>query len=442
MLSIIFSVIILITGIYFTFKSGFVQFFRLKDGFRYMLDDKFDQKGNISAFSALCTTLAATLGTGNIVGVSVSLCMGGPGALFWMIISGFFGMSLSYAEGYLAVKFRIKKSDGSFFGGPFCYMEKGMGKKYKPLAVIYTVFAVAAGVFGIGTTVQVNSATCAVDDFFDTFNPLSIITPFGEYSLPVIICGLLITLSVALVIAGGIGRIAAFSTVAVPVMSVFYMFFVIFAVLNNIAYVPEAFYEIIKGAVNPSAVTGGVVGSITKAFTSGVTKGVFSNEAGLGTGAISASASRTSSCEHQGSVCMIATFVDTVVMCSLTGLAVVVTDAWKITDASGAYVTGFALAGGCALPESVVSFVLMLSLIFFAFTSIVGWCCYCESCVRYLFGNSKNPIYVFRTVYIASVFCGAYFKSESLWSFADVLNTFMAVPNIIALIYLRNKIKY
>lgn len=439
MLSIAFSVIILMTGIYFTFKTRFVQIFRLKDGFIHMLCDDSGANGSISPFSALCTTLAATLGTGNIVGVSVAICTGGPGALLWMVLSGFFGMALSYAEGYLAVKYRKKNPDGSYFGGPYCYIEKGMGRKWKPLAVVYALFAVVSGVLGIGTTIQVNSAASAVAVFFDNTAYGFVTLPSDNFPLHLVIFSVVITSAVALVIAGGIKRIASFSSVAVPVMSAIYMFFVLFAFFRNITFLPSALAEIVKGAFNPGAVTGGVVGSIAKTFAAGVTKGVFSNEAGLGTGAISASASRTSRSEHQGYVCMIATFVDTVVMCTLTGLVVVVTGVWK-KSAPGAHITGEALTIGSGLPGELISLVLMVSLVFFAFTSIVGWCCYCEGCIRYIFGDNKISMILFRIVYIFSVFAGAYMNNSFLWSFADILNTFMALPNLVALIYLRGKI--
>lgn len=440
MISSVFSVIILISGIYFTFYTGFVQFDGIKGLFSHKKSKK--SQGGISPFAAMCTTLAATLGTGNIVGVALAVAVGGPGSLFWMAVSGFFSMALAYAEGYLGVKYRSRSKDGEYYGGPFCYIEKGMGNSFRFVAKIYALFCALAGVLGVGTLIQINSASSACYDFFKNVSDTTVSLFGSDYHISVVVCSIIVSLLTSLVISGGINRIANFSSYAVPVMSVLYIGFVLVVLIKNFSALPDAFNRIFAGAFNPESVTGGICGSFIASFKTGVCKGVFSNEAGLGTAAITASCANTSSCKNQGSVCMLATFIDTVVMCTLTGLAIVVTDSWKMAGISGSQVTGYALCTGIGINENIISFVLMLSLVLFSFTSIVGWYCYCESCVKYLFANKKIFCRLYCALYVIAVFLGAYTDTELLWNISDVLNAFLALPNLLALFYLRSYIHY
>lgn len=437
MISSVFSVIILLLGIYFTFHTGFVQKNIVKSFFSF-LPKQSESKG-ISPFAAMCTTLAATLGTGNIVGVAVAISIGGPGALFWMALSGVFSMALSYAEGYLGVKYRIKNNDGTYFGGPFCYIEKGMGTSFIPLSKTYALLCALSGILGVGTLVQINSASLACYDFFEKITDMSVPLPGGNYHISVVLCSVVISLLTGLVISGGIGRIAVFSSYAVPVMSALYILFIFIVLVRNCSLLPVALGKIIFGAFNPSSVTGGICGSFLVSFKTGVCKGVFSNEAGLGTASITASASNTNSCSSQGLVCMFATFFDTVVMCTLTGLAIVVTDSWKIGK-NGSSITSYALCTGTGINENIISFVLMVSMVFFSFTSIIGWYCYCESSVRYFFGNAGMFSAIYSILYVFAVFIGPFADAEKLWSISDVLNAFLSLPNLAALYFLRKSI--
>lgn len=427
-------------GIMFTKGTKFVQIFHLPKAFKYAIKDDSAAVGEISGFASLCTLLAANIGTGNIVGVAAAVCTGGPGSIFWMIVSAFLGMATIYAEGLLAVKYRQVEKDGTISGGPFHYIEKGMGKRFKPLAVLFALFGMLAGLLGIGTVAQINGVTSAVKDFFDP-NNINIVCLFGsEYSLSVVISGAIIGGSAGLVIMGGVRRIARVSEVVVPFMAVLYTLFVIVLILCNIEKLPSAISVIIEGAFNPSAVTGGVVGSMLTSLCTGVSKGIFSNEAGLGSAAIVAAGARVDSPARQGLVCMLGTFIDTIVMCTLTGLAIVITGAWQIPSLEGAAVTSYAFSCGLPFPPKVSSFVLMLSLVFFAFTSMLGWNYYSKKCLRYLIGNKKMPLRIFNFLYVLAIFAGPYLKIDTVWKIAELFNSLMAIPNLIALTLLSDRV--
>ena len=433
-------VLISVTGIIFTKGTGFVQIFHLPKAFKYMFSGDSSGAGEVSSFASLCTALAASIGTGNIVGVATAVCTGGPGALFWMVVSAFFGMATIYAEGLLAVKYRRKSPDGSFMGGPFYYIEGGMGKRWKWLSVLFAIFGMLAGLSGIGTVTQINGVTAAANDFFDPYN-LTAVSIFGKnYSISVIISGAAVTLSAALVLMGGFRRIARVSDIAVPFMALIFTSAMVLIILRNIGRVPGAVCVIIEGAFNPDAVTGGVVGSIVTAVHKGVSRGIFSNEAGLGSAGIAAAAAKTDSPVRQGLVCMLGTFVDTIVLCTMTGIVLVLTDAWQAPGAEGAAVTAYAFRAGLPFEEKFSSFILLLCLTFFAFTSMLGWNYYSEICLNYLSGGRKIPLVIFRVLYIAAIFMGPYLTVEAVWSAADIFNCLMAVPNLIALIYLRKTV--
>ena len=440
---------VLVTGLLLTAILRLVHVFNLKNAFRYMFhqEEAGGVSGEVSSFGALCTALSATIGTGNIVGVATAVGTGGPGALFWMEVAAFFGMATKYAEGLLAVLYRKVTPDGKVLGGPFYYIEKGLGAKWKPLAVLFAVFGVLAGLLGIGTITQIHGITSAVQRFFDPgFNPQDMATGlklFGvTYSIPVVIAGLIVTACVGLVVIGGLKRIAKVATVIVPFMAIFYVLFAAILLLGNLSKVTTAIELIVKAAFNPAAFTGGMVGTLFIAMQKGVARGIFSNEAGLGSAPIAAAAAETNEPARQGLVCMTGTFIDTIVICTMTGLAIVVTGAWEPSlGLKGVDITIEAFTRGLSFlgPHSswLASGFLMLSLTFFAFTTILGWDYYSEKCLEYLVGmDNRKAIGAFRLLYVAFVFVGPYLTVAAVWGIADIFNGLMAFPNLIALVLL------
>ena len=431
-------VLILAGGLLLTVRLGLLQVRKLPLALKWMIKNEEEAegaRGEISSFAALCTALSATIGTGNIVGVATAVGAGGPGALFWMIVAAFFGMATKYSEGLLAVKYRVVAEDGHSLGGPFYYIERGMGAKWKWLAKLFAFFGVCVGLFGIGTFSQVNGIASAVNGFFDPNNQNSVkILPFlGEYSWSVVIASLILAFCVAAVLIGGVKRIASVSQIIVPFMAIIYVVFVIILVICNITEVPAAIVTIVKAAFNPRAVTGGVVGSMIVAMQKGVARGIFSNEAGLGSAPIAAAAAQTKEPVRQGLVSMTGTFIDTIVICTLTGLSIVLTGAWQVEGLEGVQVTTYAFQNGLPFPAEVSSFILMLCLVFFAFTTILGWDYYSERCLEYLSGGNMKHVKVYRWIYILAVFIGPYMTVSAVWTIADIFNGLMAIPNMIAL---------
>ncbi|MGN0538821.1 MAG: alanine/glycine:cation symporter family protein [Candidatus Fimenecus sp.] len=428
-------VLILVGGILLTVRLRLLQVVRLPLALKWMVKNEEGGEGDVTSFGALCTALSATIGTGNIVGVATAICLGGPGALFWMLVAAFFGMATKYAEGLLAVKYRIKTPDGHTLGGPFYYIENGMGKKWKWLAKAFAFFGTCAGLMGIGTFTQVNGISSAVKGFFDPSNAHAVKIPLvGEYSLSVIITSVILAVCVGLVLIGGIKRISSVATVVVPFMAIAYIAFALILIFSNVGKIPAAVALIIKGAFNPSAVTGGIVGSMIVAVQKGVARGIFSNEAGLGSAPIAAAAAQTKEPVRQGLVSMTGTFLDTIVICTMTGLSIIITGAWQVNGLEGVGVTSYAFGKGIPfLPERVTSFILMLCLVFFAFTTILGWDYYSESCLEYLSKGNKKAVKAFRYLYILAVFIGPYMTVSEVWTIADIFNGLMAIPNMIAL---------
>ena len=427
-------VLILAGGILLTVRLGVMQFRKLPLALKWMVKNEEGGEGEISSFSALCTALSATIGTGNIVGVATAVGAGGPGALFWMIVAAFFGMATKFAEGLLAVKYRVVAKDGHSLGGPFYYIEQGMGKKWKWLAKIFAFFGVCVGLFGIGTFSQVNGISSAVHGFFDSANAHCINLPFlGEYSWSVVISSLVLAFCVASVLIGGIKRIASVSQVIVPFMAIIYFLFAGILIITNITAVPSAIGVIVEAAFSPRAITGGVVGSMFVAMQKGVARGIFSNEAGLGSAPIAAAAAQTKEPVRQGLVSMTGTFIDTIVICTLTGLSIVLTGAWQVKGLEGVGVTTYAFQKGLPFPPEVSAFVLMLCLVFFAFTTILGWDYYSERCLEYLSGGNMKHVKIFRWIYILAVFIGPYMTVSAVWTIADIFNGLMAIPNMIAI---------
>ncbi|MCI1999286.1 MAG: alanine:cation symporter family protein [Clostridia bacterium] len=432
--------IILATGIFLSARLAFVQIKNLPLALKYVFHSEKDGSGEVSSFGALCTALSATIGTGNIVGVATALVAGGPGALFWMWIAAFFGMATKFSEGLLAVKYRSIDSDGHALGGPFYYIEKGLGKQWKWLAVFFSIFGIGAGLMGIGTITQINGITSAVNNFFDPQN-LNTISLFGrDYSISVVIAGLVITICAALVIIGGLQRISKVAQVIVPFMAVIYVAFCVLVIITNYSAVPDAIVTIITGAFNPKAVTGGAVGSIIIAMQKGIARGIFSNEAGLGSAPIAAAAARTNEPTRQALVTMTGTFIDTIIICTLTGITIVIGEAWN-KGLEGVAVTTKAFQDGLSfISPSVISFVLMMCLVFFAFTTILGWDYYSERCLEYLTRGNKKAVKIYKYIYILAVFIGPYMTVAAVWNLADIMNGLMAFPNLVALIALNGVI--
>ena len=428
-------VLILAGGIYLTIRLGLLQVRKLPLALKYMVKNEEDGHGEITSFGALCTALSATIGTGNIVGVATAIAAGGPGALFWMEVAAFFGMATKYSEGLLAVKYRVVDKDNHALGGPFYYIERGMGQKWKWLAKMFAFFGVCVGLFGIGTFSQVNGISSAVNTFFDPNNSWSVDIPLlGNYSWTVIIASLILSVCVAAVLIGGVKRISKVSQAIVPFMAIIYVVFCVTLLICNIGEVPAAVALIVKGAFNPKAVTGGVVGTVLIAMQKGIARGIFSNESGLGSAPIAAAAAQTKEPVRQGLVSMTGTFIDTIVICTMTGLSIVLTGAWQVEGLEGVQVTGYAFNMGIPfLPERVISFILMMCLVFFAFTTILGWDYYSERCLEYLFGGKKKGIIIYRWLYILAVFIGPYMTVAAVWTIADIFNGLMAIPNMIAL---------
>ena len=432
--------LIMATGIFLTARLGLVQIRHLGKAFKFMFKDEEDGSGEVTSFGALCTALSATIGTGNITGVATAIALGGPGALFWMVIAAFFGMATKYAEGLLAIKYRTIDEDGHVLGGPFYYIENGMGKKWTWLAKIFAFFGAGVGLFGIGTFTQVNSIASAVKNFFDPDMAHTVSLFGGNYSWATVVAGVILTVCVGLVVLGGIQRIAKVSEVIVPFMAVLYVGLAVIIIIANITAVPAALVSIVKSAFTGSALAGGAVGSVFVAMQKGVARGIFSNESGLGSAPIAAAAARTKEPVRQGLVSMTGTFIDTIVICTMTGLSIVIAGSWLNPELEGVAITMDAFQKGLPFPSFVATFSLMLCLVFFAFTTILGWNYYGERCVEYLFNRNKGVVMGYRILYILAVFIGPYMTVKAVWNIADIFNALMAFPNLIALLALNGVI--
>ncbi|MBQ6431086.1 MAG: sodium:alanine symporter family protein [Oscillospiraceae bacterium] len=424
-------------GLLFTVRLRGVQFRCLGRALRLVRPRQ--GKDGVSPYAALCTALAATVGTGNIVGVATALGTGGPGALLWMLVAAVFGMATQYAEGYLAVKYRRKDGNG-FFGGPFCYIEQGLGKRFRWLAVTFAATGAAVGILGIGTTAQVNSITGAADAFFSSGT--AFVFAGHAYSRTVVVSGALTALAAALVLFGGVRRITRVCEALVPVMTTLYLLFSAVLLICCADRIPSAAALIVKSAFCPRAVLGAGTGvSLKLALRMGIGRGVFTNEAGLGSSPIAAAVSDETDPVKQGLISMTGTFIDTIVICTMTGLCLTVTGAWK-TPLQGVEITDAAWRAGLPWAERVSSFVLVICLIFFAFATIIGWNFYAERCVQYLVGEKPLLQKLYRVFYLFAVAVGPYFSVSAAWELADILNAAMALPNLTALLLLQNRVVY
>ncbi len=404
------------TGILLTFRLQLLQVFKLPQALGLIFSAKNDGSGDVNSFKALCTALAATVGTGNIVGVATAIKAGGPGALFWMWMAAFFGMATKYSECLLAVKYRTVDANGNISGGPMYYIENGLGKKYKPLAVMFAVFGVLCAYFGIGTFAQVNS--------------IVEITQISA-GIPVVYTGIALTVVVAAVTIGGLKSIATVAAKVVPAMALLYFLTTVGIMIVFADQVPAAIATVLNSAFTPTAAQGGFLGAtVMLAMRSGVARGVFSNESGLGSAPIVAAAAKTKWAAEQGLISMTGTFIDTIIICTLTGLSLVVSGVW-CGPLNGAAMTESAFT--MAFP-AFGSILLLVGLVLFAFTTILGWNYYGERCVEYLM--DVKAILPYRIIFICLIACGPFLKLEEIWVLADIVNGLMAIPNLIALIAL------
>ncbi|WP_019777518.1 alanine/glycine:cation symporter family protein [Streptococcus sobrinus] len=408
------------TGIYLTIRLGLLQVLRLPKAFKLIFaEDK--GEGDISSFAALATALAATVGTGNIVGVATAIGTGGPGALFWMWMAAFFGMATKYAEGLLAIKYRTKDDNGQVSGGPMYYIINGITGRLKviakPLAYFFALAGILVALLGIGTFSQVNSITGSLQNSFN-WSPK--------------VVSIIIAIFVAIIVFGGIQSISKVSEKIVPFMAGLYILAALSVIAINYQNLVPTIVAIFKSAFTPTAAVGGFTGAtVMQAIRLGVARGVFSNESGLGSAPIAAAAAKTHEPVEQGLISMTGTFIDTIIICTVTGLSILITGQWSVKGLEGAAVTQSAFS---SVFGNIGSLVLTLSLALFAFTTILGWSYYGERCVEFVFGTKGITIY--RCIFVFMVALGGYLQLQVIWKIADIVNGLMALPNLIALLVL------
>ncbi|MFT4874113.1 alanine/glycine:cation symporter family protein [Congregibacter sp.] len=408
-------VLLLGTGVYLTLGLGFLTLRKLPTGFGLLFRGRIGAgAGDISPFSALMTSLSATIGTGNIAGVATAITLGGPGALFWMWITALFGMATKYAEAVCAVHFREQDSNGQYSGGPMYYIRNGLAPHWHWLAFAFAIFGGLAG-FGIANTVQSNSVAQVLNDSY-AINPL--------YT------GLTLMVLVGAVVLGGIKRISSVASYLVPLMASSYLLMGLIVIAMNASAVPAAVVTIVESAFTGSAALGGFAGaSMWAAIRFGVARGIFSNEAGLGSAPIAHAAAKTNEPVEQGMIAMLGTFIDTLIVCSITGLVIVIMDVLP-SGVSGASLTSMAF--GNAFPGGDI--IVTLGLCIFAFTTMIGWSFYGERCVVFLVGT--KGVMPFRVAWVLAIPVGTMVQLDLIWLIADTLNAFMAIPNLIALLLL------
>lgn len=416
------TIVLLIgTGIFLTLLVKGIQIRKVVYAFKLISGkyDNPDDKGEITHFQALCAALSATIGTGNIAGVGTAIALGGPGAVFWMWVTAVFGMALKYGECLLSLKYRVIHKDGVVGAGPMYYIEKGLGQKW--LGILFALFAVIAS-FGIGNMVQANSVAEPVQAYF---------------GIPKLVTGLFIGGLVFLVIVGGIKRIGQVASKLVPFMAVFYVLGALGVILTNLGEVPAAFSLIVSDAFSGTAAAGGFAGAaVAQAIRFGVARGLFSNESGLGSAPIAHGAAKTKEPVREGLVAMIGPFIDTLLICTMTALVIVIQKAYVMTDAAGAQLTGAELtakAFNMGLPGPG-GYIVALGIIFFAFSTAISWSYYGDRCIDYLFGSKM--VLPYRVLFCILLPVGAYTKLETVWVLSDITNALMAWPNLVALLLL------
>jgi AGCS family alanine or glycine:cation symporter len=404
------------TGAFLTIGLKAMPWRRLVAGFQLLWRGRHStETGDITPFQALMTALAATIGTGNIAGVATAIFLGGPGAVFWMWITALLGMATKYSEALLAVKFREVDERDRYVGGPMYYIKNGLGDGWKPLGIAFALFGMIAA-FGIGNMVQANSVADAMQNAF---------------AIPDWVSGIVMMVLTAIVVLGGIKRIAVVAAKLVPFMAVAYVASALWIIFSHLADVPAALGSIISDAFTGTAATGGFAGAaVWAAIRFGVARGIFSNEAGLGSAPIAHAAARTNNPVQQGMVGMLGTFIDTIIICTMTALVIILTGAWSSGE-TGAALSMLAFSTGLpGFGSNIVTFGLAI----FAFTTILGWSYYGERCAEFLFGI--RVILPYRLLWLAAIVVGALGKLEIIWLLADVLNGLMALPNLIALVML------
>jgi len=426
--------LIIIVGLWLTFILKGIQITKLPRAFK-CLSQKEDGSGEVSTFQALCISLSATIGTGNITGVAAAIALGGPGALFWMVITAIFGMATKYSEGFLAIKYR-KIENGRLVGGPHAYIEYGMGPKFKWLAKVFATLGMLCAVLGIGTLTQINGITDSAKDVFDKHS-LHVFTLFGnEVSIVSAIVGAIITILAALVLIGGVKRIGRVCEYLIPVMASVYILICLTLIFTNVKQIPDAFVLIFKMAFTGRAAVGGVIGiTVRNAIQQGVAKGIFTNEAGLGSAPIALATAKTDDPVKQGLIAMTSTFLGTLIICTMTGICIVLTGAWD-QGLQGIDITNYAFSTGLPFPDIVCSILLFICITCFAFTTIVGWNVYGVRCLDYLTGGNKVAEKVYQWVYILAVLLGAFLQVDVIWTVAEIFNGLMAIPNLVALLAL------
>lgn len=424
-------VCILGVGLYLTIGSGFIQFRKFRYSMKMSLGKIFDQKsagdGALTPFQAVCTALASTVGTGNIAGVAGAIAIGGPGAVFWMWVSAFLGMCTKFAEVILAVHFREKNEVGDWVGGPMYYIKNGLSKKWSWMAYLYAALGVLT-VFGTGNATQVNTIVAAVDSALISYH---LIDP-GQISTLNLILGILIAVTIALVLLGGVKRIGMVAEALVPFMALLYIVLGLGVIAFHFSSLPSVFLSIFQGAFHPSAVTGGIVGSFFTSLTKGVSRGIFSNEAGLGTGSIAHATADIKDPVAQGLYGIFEVFMDTIVICTLTATTILISQiSIPYGTAAGAELT---ISGFVASYGNWVTIFIAIALICFAFSTILGWGLYGTRCLEFLFGCKANKPFLLLYSFVAII--GATMDLGLLWGIAETFNGLMAIPNLIGLFLL------
>ena len=413
-------ILLLGLGIYLMVGLRFMPLRQIGAGFRELMKGRSStEAGEIPPFRALMTAMSATVGTGNIAGVATAIAMGGPGAIFWMWVMALFGMATKYGEAVLAVEYREETPEGEFHGGPMYYIQKGLGQNWTWLAMLFALFATIAA-FGIGNMVQSNSVADAL---------------YSEFSVPEHITGIVIAVLAGFVILGGLKRIAAVAARLVPLMAAAYVGCALIVILMNLTEIPGAFALIIESAFTGHAAVGGFAGTaVMMAIQFGIARGIFSNEAGLGSAAIAHASAQNASPVKQGQIAMLGTFIDTLIICTMTALVIIVSGEWT-TGASGATLTAQAFSHTLT---TVGGTIVAIAASVFAFTTVLGWSFYGERCIQFLVG--RWILYPYRALWIVALYVGSTFELETLWLLSDTLNALMAWPNLIAMLLLSSVI--
>ena len=411
--------VLLGTGLFLTVRLRGLQFVRFPKALKMIFEKEEGADGDVSAFGSLCTSLAATIGTGSIVGVATALRIGGPGALFWMWVSALLGMATKYAESLLAVRFRTVDENGNCSGGPMYYIERGLGRKWTLLAKLFAVFGLMTALFGCGTFPQVNSIAEAAN---------------GLWNVPAWVSGTVTVVLSGAVIIGGIKSISRVAEIVVPFMALLYVGGSVAVLCVNSSALPAVVSDVFRSAFSVSSVAGGVTGtvmiSVFTAMRTGIARGVYTNEAGLGSSPIASASAKTCSCVRQGLISMTGVFFTTIVVCSMTGFVILSSGLLESSALDGGVLVSRSF--GSALPGSAGEYIVTVGIAFFAFTSIIGWCYYGERCAVYLFGGTR-VIIPYKIVYLIMLGVAPFLSLQSIWTIADITNALMALPNLIAI---------